>query len=69
MLMIFGVFKYAAYVTGNLGLHFHMMGFAFVNAEEEKIWKGMAFVYFRYSKICVRVHAKGNREKCRSGSQ
>jgi len=64
MLVIFGVFKHAAYVTGNLGLHFHMMWFAFVNAEEEKIWKGMTFVYFRYSKICIGVHAKGNREKC-----
>jgi hypothetical protein len=36
ILMLFGVFKYAAYVTGNLGLHFHMMWFVFVNAEEEK---------------------------------
>jgi hypothetical protein len=46
MLMIFGVFNYAAYVTGNLGLRFHMRCFVFVNAEEEKIWKGMTLVYF-----------------------
>jgi len=45
MLMIFGVFKYAAYVTGNLGLRFHMMWFFFVNAEKEKIWKEMTLVY------------------------
>jgi len=47
MLMIFCVFKYAAYVTGNLGLHFHMMCFVFVNAEEEKIWKQITLVYFQ----------------------
>jgi hypothetical protein len=29
MLMIFGAFKYAAYVPGNLGLHFHTMYFVF----------------------------------------
>jgi hypothetical protein len=46
MLIIFGVFKYAAYVTGNLGLHFHMMCFVFENAEEEKIWEEMTLVSF-----------------------
>ena len=46
MLMIFDVLNYAAYVRGNLGLHFHMLWLVFVNAEEEKMWKEVTLVYF-----------------------